>query len=140
LLPVRGIREPRFELLDELQVLRLDALEVREESLVELVEIALAMNADRPCQVVEAVERALVEAEGERLGERRRLLRAHLHLARTELIEERDERGAHGTVLPRLAATAARVAEGSCMGFVVAEGDGRQEHEGALEMSAFVRR
>jgi hypothetical protein len=43
--------------------------------------------------VVEAVERALVQAGAERVGQRHRLVGADLHLALAQLVEELDEHG-----------------------------------------------
>ena len=67
------------------------------ERLIEGVEVALAVHAERAGHVVEAVERAVVKPHRERAGERHRFLRADLHLLGAELEEERNERRAHGT-------------------------------------------
>ena len=85
------IAEPVFELLHELERFAFDALEGREECLVERVEIGLAVDAERASHVVEAVERAVVEAHRQGARERHRLLQADLDLALAELEEEGDE-------------------------------------------------
>ena len=91
------IAQPLFELLRELRRLRLHALEAREVRLVEGVEVRLGVDADRAGHVIEAVERAVVQAHLERLREGHRLLEADLHLALAELVEKRDEhRGRRG--------------------------------------------
>ena len=61
------------------------------ERLIERVQIALAVDAEGARDVVEAVERALVEAAGEGLGHGHGLLRSHPHLAGAQLVEERNE-------------------------------------------------
>src|SRR5678815_5617785 len=91
----RGIGEPRLDLGDDLERLRLDTAKMRQESLVELVQIRLPVHADRARDVVETVEGAVVEADHERLRERGRLLGADLHLPSAELVQEGDEGGAH---------------------------------------------
>ena len=59
--------------------------------LVEGVEIALGVDAERARHVIEAVERAVVEPQLEDAREGHRLLEADLDLALPELEEERDE-------------------------------------------------
>ncbi len=61
------------------------------EGAVEAVEVLLAVHAERAGDLVEAVERALVQAERERAGQRVGLLRAHLHASIAQLVEEIDE-------------------------------------------------
>ncbi len=96
LAPVPRISEPLVELLQEVRPHPLDPAEVMAEGLIEGVEVALPVHAERAGHVVEAVEGAVVEPHHERAGEGHRLLGPHLHLLGAQLEEEGDERRAHG--------------------------------------------
>ena len=68
LAPRRVVGEPVEQLLGDLQRLDLDALEVRGERDVERVEVLLAVHQERARDVVEAVERGVVQAARQRLA------------------------------------------------------------------------
>ncbi len=68
-------------------------LKHEQEGLVERVEVGLGVDAERARHVVEAVERAVVQAHREGPREGHGLLQADFDLALAELEEERDEHG-----------------------------------------------
>src|SRR5882724_8751903 len=87
----RGLLEPLQELVGERQRVVGDAAEVVRECPVEGVQVLLAVHAERPGHLVEAVQRPLVQPEPQRLRQRERFLGAHLHPAIAQLVEEGHE-------------------------------------------------
>jgi hypothetical protein len=85
------ITQPFVELFHQVERLGLDAAKAREEGLVEGVEVGFIMHAEGARDVVETVERAVVQAHSEGTRERHGLLKANLDLALPELEKKRYE-------------------------------------------------
>ena len=86
-----GIGEPGEQLLGELQRLALDALKHLQKGRVEGVIVAYVLHAQGPREVIEAVQRRVVEPEGEAPHQPHPLLGGHRHLLAPKLEEEVDE-------------------------------------------------
>ena len=67
----------------------LDAFEVRKEGLIEGVELALGVHQERPGDVVEAIQRGVVQARLERLGEGQGLLGPDGDPSAAKLVDKR---------------------------------------------------
>ena len=93
--PVQRTRvgEPLGELFGELQRVDVDILEVGEERLVVGVVQRDVLDAQRAAQLIEPVERAVVQAERHRLHQRHPLVGRHRQLARAQLEQEVDQHG-----------------------------------------------
>ena len=90
-LALARILEPRSQLVRQRQRVGLDALEVGQERLVEGVVLGDVLDAQRPRQLVEPVERRLVEPERHGLHQGHPLVRRHLQLVPAQLEQEVDE-------------------------------------------------
>jgi hypothetical protein len=88
-----GILQPCQELVGDCLGVGVDAAKVGGERYVERVEVCLAVDEDRACEEVEAVERAVVEAHRHGARQGHRLLRADRHLVLAKLVEKLDEHG-----------------------------------------------
>src|SRR5690606_14597924 len=86
-----GLAQPLGQLVVQALDADLDALEVRREGLVEVVEVPLAVHQERARDVVEALEGGLVQAARERLGEGDGLVEAHRYAPPPQLEEEGDD-------------------------------------------------
>src|SRR5579863_1249196 len=85
------VAQPLHEILDQLERRPISPTEACPERIVERVEVRLRVHAESARHLVETVEGAVVQAEGERPCERRRFLQPYLDLAVSEFKEQRQK-------------------------------------------------
>ena len=92
----RGIGEPGFELVRELEAVALDTLENDAEGLVVGVEVRLAVDQDRAAEVIEGREAAFVKPRSEGSEEGDPLLGPDGDLLASERVEKIEKHGCLG--------------------------------------------